>query len=269
MSHLLREFAPITAESWKLLDDEARDRLSPGLGARRLVSFSGPHGWEYSSSNLGRVEDIKSPDGAGLQARRRRVLPLVELRAPFSVARDELRAADRGAQDVDLGALDEAAQRLVVAENVAIFHGWKAAGIEGIAEASPHAPIAHGSEVERYPERVARAVELLLRSGIAGPFGIALGAEEYTSVVETAEHGGYPLFDHLREILGGPIVWAPGVQGAVVASTRGGDFLFESGQDLSVGYEAHDADSVQLYIEESFSFRIATPEAAVAIAPRK
>ncbi len=48
---------------------------------------------------------------------------------------------------------------------------------------------------------------------------------------------------------------------------RGGDFLFESGQDLSVGYDAHDAEAVQLYIEESFSFRVATPEAAVAIAP--
>jgi len=30
-------------------------------------------------------------------------------------------------------------------------------------------------------------------------------------VAETAEHGGYPLFDHLHKILGGPIVWAPGV----------------------------------------------------------
>ena len=48
-------------------------------------------------------------------------------------------------------------------------------------------------------------------------------------------------------------------------SLRGGDFLFESGQDLSIGYNAHDADSVHLYLEESFSFRVATPEAAVAL----
>jgi uncharacterized linocin/CFP29 family protein len=70
---------------------------------------------------------------------------------------------------------------------------------------------------------------------------------------------------HLQEILGGPIVWAPGVNGGVVVSLRGGDFLFESGQDLSIGYEAHDADAVQLYLEESFSFRVATPEAAVPL----
>jgi uncharacterized linocin/CFP29 family protein len=73
------------------------------------------------------------------------------------------------------------------------------------------------------------------------------------------------VFDHLREILGGPIVRAPGVLGAIVMSLRGGDFLFESGEDLSLGYEHHDADKVYLYLEETFSFRVATPEAAVAL----
>ena len=32
-----------------------------------------------------------------------------------------------------------------------------------------------------------------------------------------------------------------------------------------MGYESHDADTVTLYLEESFSFRVASPEAAVAI----
>ena len=91
--------------------------------------------------------------------------------------------------------------------------------------------------------------------------------QRFLAVVETAEHGGYPLLDHLSQILGGPIVWAPGVSGAVVLSLRGGDFLFESGQDLSIGYSSHDDDVVRLYVEESFSFRVATPEAAVAMKP--
>jgi uncharacterized linocin/CFP29 family protein len=52
---------------------------------------------------------------------------------------------------------------------------------------------------------------------------------------------------------------------AIVLSQRGGDFLFESGQDLSIGYESHDEQVVRLYLEESFSFRVATPEAAVVL----
>jgi uncharacterized linocin/CFP29 family protein len=266
-THLLRDQAPVSDAGWRLIDEEARERLGVALAARRLVDFSGPHGWEYAATNLGRVEPIAQAPCDGVEARRRRVLALAEIRAPFTVTRDELRAGDRGAADVDFAALDQAARNLAVAENKAVFHGWPEAGIQGITEASPHAEIARGSEFNDYPRPVAKAVELLLQSGIAGPYGLALGTDDYTSVIETAEHGGYPLFDHLAQILDGPIVWSPGVRGAVVLSQRGGDFLFDSGQDISVGYDRDDAYVVHLYLEESFSFRVATPEAAVAIAP--
>jgi uncharacterized linocin/CFP29 family protein len=265
VNHLLRELAPLSDDGWKLVDDEARARLLPGLAARRLVDFSGPHGFAHSATNLGRVGRTNVSPLDAVEAHLREVLPLVELRVPFTIARSELLAGDRGAADVDLGDLDAAAQRLVEAENTAVFHGWPNAGIQGIAEASPHAPISRGDDFDAYPARVASAVELLLRGGIGGPYGIALGAREWTHVVETTEHGGYPLFAHLREILQGPLVWAPGVEGAVVLSLRGGDYLYECGQDVSVGYASHDAHDVELYLEETFSFRVATPEAAVAI----
>ncbi len=267
--HLLRDHAPITDAGWKLIDAEARERLLPGLAARRLVDFSGPHGWEHSATNLGRVERGNVSGLKGVEASRRVVLALIELRSRFTVSREELRASDRGAENVDFASLDAAAQRIVDAENVAVFHAWPKAGIEGITQSTPHKPIVRGKSFDDYPGCVARAVELLLRNGISGPYGLALGREDYTSVVETAEHGGYPLLDHLRSVIKGPIAWAPGVDGAVLVSMRGGDFVFESGEDLSVGYESHDEEAVSLYIEESYSFRVLTPEAAVAIASPK
>mgnify|MGYP001550112179 CR=1 FL=1 len=71
---------------------------------------------------------------------------------------------------------------------------------------------------------VARAVDALRNAGIAGPYGIAIAPEIFTRIVETTEHGGYPLFNHLQQILGGPVVWAPGVDCGAVLSLRGGDF---------------------------------------------
>ena len=56
MDHLLRSIAPISDAGWELLDREARERLTPALAARRLVDFSGPHGWQHSATNLGRVD---------------------------------------------------------------------------------------------------------------------------------------------------------------------------------------------------------------------
>jgi uncharacterized linocin/CFP29 family protein len=266
VSHLLREHAPITEAGWREIDTEARERLTPGLAARRLVDFEGSLGWEHSATNLGRVGKLEGEPVQGVEACQRRVLPLVELRARFTVSRSELRDLDRGAEDIDLDELDAATQRIAVAENLAVFHGLASARIGGIAELTEHPPISLGDgDFDRYPTHVAKAVEMLLSVGIEGPYGLALGPESYTGVIETTERGGYPLLDHLRKIIGGPLVWAPGVKGAVVVSERGGDFLFESGQDFAVGYQDHDADVVRLYLEESFSFRVATPEAAVAL----
>jgi uncharacterized linocin/CFP29 family protein len=265
MNHLLRPLAPITDAGWELLDREAKERLTAALAARRLVDFSGPHGWAYSATNLGRSTAVAVTPAAGVTALQRAVLPLVELRVNFAVSLSELQAHERGARDVDLKDLDDAAHRIAVAENVAVFHGWSGAAIAGIADASPHKAMPLGKSADRYPRLVAGAVESLLGNGISGPYGLALGPVEYTRVIETAELGGYPLLDHLRKILDGPIVWAPGVKGAVVVSLRGGDFLYESGQDLSIGYERHDAEAVHLYLQESFSFVVATPEAAVPL----
>jgi uncharacterized linocin/CFP29 family protein len=266
-NHLLRAHAPIRDSNWKLIDDEARDRLAVALAARKLVDFSGPHGWDYSATNLGRIETLAAAPGDGVSAVRRRVLPLAEVRAEFAVSRDELRDDDRGAADADLEALDRAAHQMAVAENRAVFHGWSEAGITGIAEASPHRGLELGEHPDGYRRPVASAIEQLLRSGIAGPYALALGNEQYKRVVETAEQGGYPLLDHLRKIINGDIIWAPGLDGAVVVSLRGGDFLLEVGQDLSIGYLEYDRDVVRFYLEESFSFHVATPEAAVPIKP--
>ena len=177
MNHLLRGHAPITDEAWKQIDEEASDSLVPRLAGRKLVDFDGPHGWGHSATDLGRVSD-------GVDMRTRKVLPLSELRAPFTVARAELEALDRGAVDTDFDSLNDAARQMAVAENAAIFHGLADAGIEGIAEASSHAPIPLGNNgFQDYPEHIAKAIEVILSSGVEGPYGVALSPESYTCVL--------------------------------------------------------------------------------------
>lgn len=265
MNHLLRSHAPISEAGWELLDAEARQRLAPALAARKLVDFSGPHGWEHSAINLGRVSPLTSTPSEGVSVLQRRVLPLIEIRADFVVSRAELRDADRGATDVDLGSLDAAAHQIAVAENVAVFEGWPDA-IEGIAGVSPHDQVELGDAAELYPAEIAAAVDRLRGSGIDGPYGLALGPDQYQRVAGAAEHGGYPVRDHLDRILDGPIVWAPGITGALL-SLRGGDFELFCGQDLAIGYDSHDSEGVRLYLQESFAFHVATPEAAIALKP--
>jgi uncharacterized linocin/CFP29 family protein len=264
IDHLSRALAPISASAWEQIDDEAKRRLVTYLAARKLVDFDGPHGWQHSATDLGRVDDVAGPAEA-VAAKLRRVLPLVELRADFAVSRGALDDAERGATDIDLPELRGAVRQIAVAENIAVFHGYEAAGILGITEQSSHAPIAIEADMEQYPKVVAQATDVLRQAGIDGPYGLAIDPDIHTGIVETAEHGGYLLLDHLRQILGGPLVWAPGVRGGVVLSLRGGDFVFHCGQDLSIGYSDHDAETVRLYVEESFTFCVVEPDAAVAL----
>jgi uncharacterized linocin/CFP29 family protein len=265
MNHLLRELAPISDEGWKAIEEEAKPRLSTYLAARKLVDFSGPAGWQHSSTPLGRVAALGGP-AEGVTAEQRRVLPLVELRTSFTVSRSELSDVDRGAEDADFADLDRAAQRIAVAENIAVFRGYPAAGILGIAEISTQSAMTLGTDVKSYPARVAEAVGRLQESGIGGPYGLAISPEGYTAIIATSEVGDL-MADHLRLILGGPVVRAPGLSGGMVVSLRGGDFVIDCGQDLSIGYLDYTATEVSLYFEESFSFRVIEPDAAVILNP--
>jgi uncharacterized linocin/CFP29 family protein len=264
MNHLSRELAPISTEAWEQIESEAKARLTTYLAARKVVDFVGPHGWTHSSTNLGRTKRLPDPT-QDVQARQRQTLQVIELRADFPVMRDELDDVARGADAIDLAALDQAAERIAMAENVAIFHGYAAGGIVGITQATPHSPIGLSANLDDWPVSVAVAVNTLLSAGIGGPYGLAIGPMGWTGIVESAGHGGRLLFDHLRQILEGPVVWAPGVEGAVVLSLRGGDFVVDCGQDLSIGYAEHNAESVQLYFQESFTFRAVEPAAAIAL----
>jgi uncharacterized linocin/CFP29 family protein len=266
MNHLLRDLAPITDDAWSQIDAEATRSLKHYLAARRLVDFSGPHGWEYSAVDTGRVDSIPSGSLGNVETAARRLMPLIEIRSSFALDKTELAAADRGATDLDLDPVIAAGRASALAEDHLVFHGYPEGGIAGIVASSPHAAVPITDDYSRYPEHVAAAVATLRAADIAGPYAVALGARCFTGVTETTEHGGYPVFEHIRQILAGPVVWAPGVDGAVVLSQRGGDFELTVGEDFSIGYLADDASSVRLYIEESVSFRINTAEAAVHLA---
>ena len=93
-----------------------------------------------------------------------------------------------------------------------------------------------------------------------------LGADAYTGLSETSDHG-YPVLEHVKRLVDGEIIWAPAIAGAFVLTTRGGDFGLHIGQDVSIGYLSHTDAVVRLYLQETFTFLLLTTEAAVALAP--
>ena len=265
MNNLRRELAPISDAAWSLIDEEATRVLKLKLAARKLVDFVGPKGPDFGAVNSGRLEALKSGPVAGVSAALRRVLPLTELQATFELSRAELDAVERGSENPDLDPLIDAATRIAAAEDNAVFHGYAPGGIQGIDQASTHPPQIISTDFTAYPRSVAEAARLLRNAGIDGPYAIALGPRCYAGLTQATGPGGYPVLEVVKRIVDGPLVWAPAVNGAVVLSTRGGDYELTVGRDLSIGYLSHTDAAVRLYLTESMTFRVLTPEAAVAL----
>ena len=264
MNHLFRDLAPISDRAWADIEDEAVRTLRHYLAARKVVDFKGPLGYDTASVSLDRLEVLGEEPVDGVTAARRAVLPLVELRRNFTLDRHELDSIDRGG-DGDLDPLVDACRTLARAEDAMVFEGFAAGDVDGIGSASPHDAVELSEDYVHYPSFVASAVATLKDAGIDGPYALAVGPRCYSGIIETTEKGGYPVMEHLGLILSGPVVWAPAVDGALVISQRGGDFELTVGQDTSIGYRSHDADSVTLQLQESIAFVPTAPEAAIAL----
>jgi uncharacterized linocin/CFP29 family protein len=263
MNNLHRELAPVSAEAWDQIADEVLRTFTRFVAGRRVVDVIGPAGIELSAVGTGHTTSLGAADG--VSAALRTAAPLVELRAPFTVTRAAVDDVERGSRDSDWQPVKDAARALALAEDHAVFNGRGDAGIDGVRPRASNAPVSLPADVREYPDAVAAALGELRLAGVNGPYSLLLSAEAYTAVAETADHG-YPVLEHLSRVLGaGEIIWAPAIEGGVLVSTRGGDFELYLGQDVSIGYLSHDADTVQLYLQESLTFLVRTDEAAVVL----
>jgi uncharacterized linocin/CFP29 family protein len=267
MNNLYRELAPISDKAWAQIEEEASRTLKRHLAARRVVDVLGPKGLELSAVGTGHIQQIEAP-GDGIQAVQREAKALVELRVPFELTRQAIDDVERGATDSDWWPVKEAVRKIAFAEDRSIFDGYAAAGIQGIREGSSNPGITFPANVKGYSDAVAQAVSQLRLAGVNGPYALVLGAEAYTAASGGSDEG-YPVSRHIERVADGGIIWAPAIEGGFVLTTRGGDFELDIGQDFSIGYLSHSPTIVELYFQETFTFRLLTTEAAVVLAPEQ
>lgn len=264
MNNLHRELAPISDAAWADLEAEASRTFASYVAARRVVDLTGPGGATDAAIGTGHIKAL-GPPAEDVLAHRREAQPLVRLRVPFSVARNDVDAVERGAKDADWQPVKDAAKKIAFAEDRVSFHGYPEGDIAGLAASSSNEPLRLPTDIHELPAAAAHAVTALREVGVDGPYALLLSAETYTAVAESTDHG-YPTSSHLSRLIpDGRIVWAPAIDGAFLLTMRGGDYELHLGQDLSIGYLNHDADLIQLYFQESFTFLVYTAEASVVL----
>lgn len=265
MNNLHRHLAPISDAAGAQIEEEASRTLKRHLAARRVVDVPEPKGAELAAVGTGYLHRIEAP-GDGIQAAQRDAKALVELRVPFELSRQQIDDVERGS--ADWAPVKEAARKIAFAEDRAVFDGYAAAGIQGIRQGSSNPPIVLPSNVRAYSDAVAQAVSQLRLAGCNGPYALVLGAAAYTAASGGSDEG-YPVFHHIERVVDGGIVWTPAIEGGFVLTTRGGDFELDIGQDISIGYSSHSATTVELYLQETFTFRLLTTEACVVLSPQE
>jgi uncharacterized linocin/CFP29 family protein len=264
MNNLHRELAPISDAAWAQIEEETSRTLKRYLAGRRVVDVHPPTGISLSAVGTGHLRQIAASK-EGILARQREVKALVELRVPFELSRQQIDDVLRGANDADWQPAKDAARQIAYAEDGAIFDGYDAAGIVGIRQGTSNPKKPLPADVREYPDAIAQALSQLRLVGVNGPYAVLLGADAYTALAETSDHG-YPVLEHVKRLVKEEIIWAPAIAGAFVLTTRGGDFDLHIGQDVSIGYLSHTDTTVRLYLQESLTFLLLTSEASVALA---
>lgn len=260
MDILKRSVSNITDEAWAEIDEQASAVLRSNLSARKFADIEGPFGWDYAARPTGRLELVKEPDG-GLEYGVHKVMPMAEVRVSFDLDTWELDNITRGAKDPELGPLEDAAKKIAEFEEKAVYKGLEQACIKGLSEVASENTV-EGTR-DSLLDVLSRGVRTLGRNAVEGPFALVADEELWTYIYSRSS--GYPLSKSVTSIADGGIILSPVVEGSYLVSLRGGDMELVLGQDLSVGYHGRDKSRVNLFITESFSFRVIAPEAIVSL----
>ncbi len=245
--------------AWASISAQATRSLKAILSARKVIDVNGPMGPDFPGVPEGRLDYPDDQPGNNLNYGIHKVHHLVETRIPFELNIEEMDNAVRGAKDLDLATLEEAARNIALFEESVVYHGLSDANILGLRQCQDKECLTIGSTPEQLLEAIAEGLTVFAGRSVEGPFSLVVGPKLWSRM--SAHFQGYPVKMQAENILGGQVLLSPYLSDdfaneAYMISQRGGDFEIILGNDLAIGYERHDMTSVQLYFTESFTFRI-------------
>jgi uncharacterized linocin/CFP29 family protein len=268
MEWLRRNAPSLSDKVWNAIDQTAASMFKQTVVARRIADFEGPKGWNHVATQLGRYKSIGGKHASSkVRLSVPEVMLLTELRAEFSLPWTAIEVFERVGPPLESETIEEAAREVALAEDRLVFFGNSANPGLLTSHESPRIALSDWSAPGRVVTDLLTAVEKLDEIAIKGPYEAVLSpAHHYSYLRQTGEGGSYPAAKQLGIVLE-KVYSSPVIEGAVLFSTRGSDFLITVGGDLTVGYRAHDDTSLHLFCVETVSAQLLTPKAVCLIRP--
>lgn len=254
MDFLKRELAPITANGWKEIEERAAAVLSKELSARKFIRVTGPLGRDVTSVTTGRM-DVKTKDDIKYGVYK--VQPLIESRICFPLSRWELDNIERGAKDVDYTSLDDGVRKAAKFEEEAIFKGLEDGQVDGIYKSSSYEALDFGKTADETLKAIFDGV-LKLDAAFAKKSYVLVVSNEKWYYLNTVVKE-YSLPEKLEKILGQKIIVSKSIDGAILLPYDDENIELIIGEDFALGYQNHNESAVELFVTESFTFRVLDP----------
>jgi uncharacterized linocin/CFP29 family protein len=264
---LRRSAAPLSEKAWQEIDRIAATMAKQTMVARKLADFDGPRGWGHVATQLGTFRAVAPPKPTGqVRLSLPDVMFLVELRRHFEIPWSAIDIFERVGPTLECDDIEEAAREIALAEDRLVFYGG--AGVPGLLthHDTLRVALSDWSVPGRAVTDLLTAVERLDEIGIKGPYEAVLSPPHYYSYLRTSVEGGYPAAKQLGIVIE-KVHSSPVVDGAVLFSTRGGDFVITVGGDFSIGYRSHDEKAVHLFCVETVAAELLTPRALCLVRP--
>ena len=254
MDFLKRELAPITANGWKEIEERAAAVLSKELSARKFIRVTGPLGRNVTSVTTGRM-DVKTKDDIKYGVYK--VQPLIESRICFPLSRWELDNIERGAKDVDYTSLDDGVRKAAKFEEEAIFKGLEDGQVDGIYKSSSYEALDFGKTADETLKAIFDGVLKLDAAFAKKPYVLVVSNEKWYYLNTVVKE--YSLPEKLEKILGQKIIVSKSIDGAILLPYDDENIELIIGEDFALGYQNHNESVVELFVTESFTFRVLDP----------
>lgn len=262
MDILKRSVSPITDDAWNEIDETAATVISSMLTTRRVLKVNGPKGIDFTAVNEGRLENLQGDAKKGdVCTGTYQLQPLTEARISFEINKWELDNIQRGAKDIDLSSLEDAAKQIALWEENSVYNGYAKGNIKGLCQVAGH-KMKLGKDGQGILTSISEAKYALYESFAEKPFDLIVSPEMYQKINVIFE--GANLCDLIKDIIGGQIIRSKVIKGALLIPHFDEDLEFTVGKDFSVGYEGETGETVRLFITESLTLRVLDEKKIVA-----
>lgn len=264
--YLSREDAPISANSWELLDNTMINVARARLTARKILDIEGPYGLALKVIP---VRDRVVSEGP-TRLVSTDVLPVPMLETGFTLGVRDMAAYEENGFAPDTEPLARAVTDLADMEDALIFEGNKKLGITGLMNSSGTNTISLGNweDIGAPADSVIRAVTALDEAGFYGPYALALAPGLYNMLYRRYPDGNQTILEHISAIVGSKAIKAPGIKTGGVLMATGKQFAsIVMGQDMTIGFVGPESNKLEFTITESIVPNIRVPQAVCVLKP--